>query len=297
MRWRRGPRASTAKSSRVEAAADPREPSTKMPRTPFSVCVVAFEEEDRLGECLASVPFADEIVVVDSHSTDRTREIASLRGARVIERDWPGHVAQKEFAIRAASNDWVLCLDADERISPSLRREIEEFLASGSGGTAGCSMPRLTNYLGKWIRHGGFYPDRKVRLFDRRRGRWGGVDPHDRVEIEGPVRRLSGEILHFPYRDLEEHLRTIDRYTDIMARELARRGRRARLWDPPLHGAVRFARFYLLKHGFLDGREGLLLARLAARYGYRKYAKLRNLAPGSPPPPAGKPGRAPLPAE
>ena len=268
-----------------------------MPRTPVSVCVVAFEEEDRLPGCLASVPFAEEIVVVDSHSTDRTREVALQRGARVIERDWPGHVEQKEFAIRAASNDWVLCLDADERVSEALRGEIEEVLASAPARAAGYSMPRLTNYLGRWIRHGGFYPDRKVRLFDRRRGRWGGTDPHDRVEVEGPVERLSGELLHFPYRDLEEHLRTIERYTDIMALELARRGVRARPWDPPLHGAARFLRFYLLKRGFLDGREGLILARLAARYGYRKYAKLRGLALGPPAPPAPRPGRAPLPAE
>ncbi|HET6205033.1 MAG TPA: glycosyltransferase family 2 protein [Planctomycetota bacterium] len=252
-----------------------------MPRTPVSLCIVALEEEDRLGDCLASVPFAEERLVVDSHSRDRTREVAARAGARVIERDWPGHVAQKEFAVRAARNDWVLCLDADERLSPGLRGEVEAILERGPGDATGFSMPRRTNYLGRWVRHGGFSGDRKVRLFDRRRGRWSGSDPHDRVEVEGPVRRLRGAILHFPYRDLGEHLRTIESYTEIMAREMAKRGRRAGPLAPPLHGLARFLRFYLLRAGFLDGGTGLRLARLAARYGYLKYAKLRALS--SPP--------------
>ncbi|MGH7151964.1 MAG: glycosyltransferase family 2 protein [Planctomycetota bacterium] len=262
-----------------------------MGRIPISVCVISFEEEDRLGDSLASATFAGELLVDYSHSKDRTREVAARAGARVIERDWPGHVAQKEFAIRAARNDWVLCLDADERVSPPLRDEVEALLDRGPGDAAGFSIPRRTNYLGRWVRHGGFAGEAKVRLFDRRRGRWAGTDPHDRVEVDGPLRSLRGAILHFPYRDLAEHLATIESYTEIMSREMAKRGRRAGPLAPPLHGLARFIRFYLLRAGFLDGGTGLHLARLAARYGYLKYAKLRALSRRgeAPPLPRGSP--------
>jgi len=239
-----------------------------------SACIITRDEEDRIGPCLDSLAWCDEIVVVDSHSGDGTRELAAARGARVIERDWPGHVAQKEFAIRAARNDWVFCIDADERISPELAREIEALRAGGFAGHAGWEMPRVSNYLGRWIRHGTWYPDRKLRLFDRRRGRWAGRNPHDHVHVDGSVGTLRGELLHHPYRSLEDHLRTIDRYTTIMAEELRSEGRRARLADIVLRPPVRFFKFYVLKRGFLDGWRGLLMAYLAAHYVRLKYAKL-----------------------
>lgn len=231
-------------------------------------------EADRIGDCLASLDFCDEQLVVDSHSTDATREVAKGCGARVIERDWPGYAAQKEFAVREAANDWVLSLDADERVSPELRAEIVALREAGFPERGGFSMPRCSRYLGRWIRRGTWYPDRQLRLFDRRRGRWGGLDPHDRVELEGPAGRLRGEILHEPYRSLAEHLQTIDRYTTIRADELHRAGARARLADLVLRPAVRFVRFYWLRLGFLDGWRGLLLAYLAAHYVRLKYAKL-----------------------
>ena len=157
--------------------------------------------------CLDSLDWCDEILVVDSHSRDRTRELAAARGARVIERDWPGHVAQKEFAIREAQHDWVLCIDADERVSPELAAEIERLRARGFDGCAGFAVPRLSRYLGRWIRHGTWYPDWKLRLFDRRRGRWGGRDPHDRVEVRGRRRGASrASCCHDPYRSFDEHL-------------------------------------------------------------------------------------------
>ena len=243
-------------------------------RPAISACIVARDEEDRLPACLDSLGFCDEILVVDSHSRDRTRELATARGARVLERDWPGHVAQKEFAIRQAAHDWVLCVDADERVSPALAAEIARLREGGFDGVAGYAFPRLSRYLGREIRHGTWYPDWKLRLFDRRRGRWGGRDPHDRVEVEGPTRRLTGDLLHEPYRSFEEHLATIDRYTTIMADQLHAEGRRARLsdivWRPPL----RFLGFYALRGGFLDGWRGLLLATMAAHYVWLKYAKL-----------------------
>ena len=247
-------------------------------RPPVSACIVTRDEEDRLPDCLASLDWCDEILVVDSHSTDATRELAERHGARVIERDWPGHVAQKEFAVREARHDWVFCIDADERVSKELAEEIEAHRARGFAGPAGYSVPRLSSYLGRWIRHGTWYPDRKLRLFDRRRGGWGGRDPHDLVEVRGPVAELAAELQHFPYRSFEDHLRTIDRYTTITAQELFAEGRRARWWDLLFRPPLRFVDFYLWRRGCLDGWRGLLLAVLAAHYVRLRYWKLFLLA-------------------
>jgi len=241
---------------------------------PVSACIIARDEEDRLGDCLDSLAWCDEVLVVDSHSSDGTRELAIARGARVIERDWPGHVAQKEFAIRQASHDWVFCIDADERVSAELRAAIGAARAAGFAGAAGYEVSRVSRYLGRWIRHGTWYPDWKLRLFDRRRGAWGGRNPHDRVAVEGVVKRLAGELRHEPYRSFDDHLRTIDRYTTITAEEMRAEGRRARLLDVVLRPPARFLVFYLWRRGFLDGWQGLLLAYLAAHYVRLKYAKL-----------------------
>jgi len=261
-------------------------------RYPISACIVAMDEEQRLGACLDTLDFCDEVLVVDSHSSDGTRELAAARGARVIERDWPGHVAQKEFAIRAARHEWVLCVDADEVLSGPLRDEILALARAGlgTGGAAGYDFPRCTYYFGRWIRHGTWYPDRQLRLFDRRRGRWGGHDPHDRVELVGPRASLSGELLHWPYRELSEHLQTIDGYTTTMARGLFERGRRASAFDLWLRPLVRFLRFYVLKLGFLEGWRGLWLACVAAHYVRLKYAKLLLLQSPPPPPHRAAPG-------
>jgi len=237
-------------------------------------------EEDRIGDCLASLAFCDEIVVVDSHSTDRTREVAAEHGARVIERDWPGHVAQKEFTIRAAANDWVLCVDADERITEQLQAEIVRLWEAGFPDHAGWNFPRLSNYLGTWVRYGTWYPDRQLRLFDRRRGRWAGNDPHDLVELEGSVGKLRGDLAHFPYRSFAEHARTIDSYTTIMARGMYARGRRAGFIDYTFRPLIRLLRFYVLKRGFLLGWTGLILAFNASHYVRMKYTKLILLQKG-----------------
>jgi glycosyltransferase involved in cell wall biosynthesis len=253
-------------------------------RPRVSACIITLDEEERIADCIRSVSWCDEVVVVDAHSRDRTREIAVELGARVIESDWPGHVAQKEFAVRAAQHDWVFCIDADERVSPLLRDEITALRDSGFPGSAGWRMPRMSCYLGRWIRHGTWYPDWSLRLFDRRRGHWGGNDPHDRVELDGRRGTLRGVLLHHPYRNLSEHLRTIDSYTTIMAQGLHQRGRRARVSDLVFRPGVRFFRFYFLKAGFLEGWRGLLLAYLAAHYVRLKYAKLLVLQKQSPPP-------------
>ena len=176
--------------------------------------------------------------------------------------------------MRAAKHDWVFALDADERVSPALREELLALRDRGFPKHSGWRMPRLSHYLGRAIRHGTWYPDLQLRLFDRRRGGWAGEDPHDRVELEGSVGRLRGELLHQPYRSFAEHLATIERYTTIMADQLERRGVRAHLRDIVFRPTIRFAAFYLVKRGFLDGWRGLLMAYLAAHYVRLKYAKL-----------------------
>jgi len=261
-------------------------------RPKLSACIVARDEEDRIGDCIRSVAFCDEVLVVDSHSRDRTREIAAELGARVVERDWPGFVQQKEFAIRAAAHDWVLIVDADERASATLAREIAGLRERGFPGCAGWRMPRCTAYLGRWIRHGGWYPDLQLRLFDRRRGRMGGHDPHDHAVVDGTLGRLAGDLYHESYRDLADHLARMERYTTAMAEGMERRGRTAGALDLVTHAAARFFRYYVLKRGFLDGWRGLLIASLAAHYGLLKYAKLleRQRAVPTPRPPDAQPG-------
>ena len=245
-----------------------------MSRAKLSACIIARDEQDRIEACIESLSFCDEVVVVDSHSTDRTRELAERMGARVIEREWPGYGPQMAFAVGAASNDWVLCVDADERIGPELRDEIVALRDAGFPGEVGWSMPRCSRYLGRWIRHGTWYPDRQLRLFDRRHGRWTEAPVHETVRVEGRVGRLRGDLLHEPYRELADHMRTIDRYSTLSAQAAHDRGRRAHAWDLVGRPAWRFLRFYVFRFGFLEGWRGVLLAHLAAHYVRLKYAKL-----------------------
>jgi glycosyltransferase involved in cell wall biosynthesis len=245
-----------------------------LPRTPVSACIIAFEEEENLPDCLASLEgLCDEIVVLDSGSTDRTVEIAEGAGARTIVTDWPGHIAQKNRAVEEAAHDWILALDADERLSPELRTEIETVLEEGPKHAA-YAFPRRTRYLGRWIRHGGWYPDRKVRLFDRNRARWGGVDPHDHVHVDGDVGRLRRDLLHHTYRDLSDHLGFIDRYTTTAAKERRAAGERFRLRRLLFRPPWKVFRMYVLRAGFLDGMAGLILALVSGYYVLLKYAKL-----------------------
>jgi len=246
-------------------------------RASLAVCVIAQDEEERIGACLASVAFADEIVVVDSGSTDRTVGIARAAGARVIERAWPGYVAQKNFALEQATTEWVLCVDADEQVSPQLAESIRNALATAPASVAGYRMARRTLYLGRWILHGGWYPDYKVRLVRRGRARWGGVDPHDRLEAEGPVGTLAGDLEHRTYRDISDHLRTIDRFTSVAAGELHARGRGVALAGMLLNAPAKFLKMYVLKAGFLDGVPGFIVAALGSYYVFLRYAKLWEL--------------------
>ena len=242
----------------------------------LSVCIITFNEERNIVDCLESVKWADEIVVVDSGSTDRTVELCRRYTDRVLVLDWAGHVAQKNRAVESASNEWVFCIDADERVTEKLKGEIEAVLR-GEPRHAGYTVPRLNRYLGRWIRHGSWYPDRKLRLFDRRRGRFTGSDPHDRVEVEGSVGKLTGDLLHFSYRNLSHHLEQMNRYTTTMAAKKLEAGVRFPLLRALLYPPAKFIKMYFLRQGFRDGAQGFILAAMGSIYEFLKYTKLWEL--------------------
>jgi len=244
----------------------------------LSAVLITLNEERRLGDALASVAFCDEILVLDAGSTDRTVELARAAGARVlVQTPWPGFVAQRNHAIDQARHDWILALDADERVTPALRTEIEA-LAGRGFDALGYRIPRVAFYLGRWIRRTDWYPDPQLRLFDRRRGRWQGGLVHESVQVDGRVGRLRGELEHYPYADVAEHVRTIDRYTSLWAEHAASQGRRARL--VALMGAPlwAFVRNYILRGGVLLGGVGWTVSALGSYYTFLKLAKLRELA-------------------
>ena len=249
----------------------------------LTACIITYNEADRIEACVRSVSFCDEVVVVDSHSTDATRQIASSLGARVIERDWPGYRSQKQFAIDNAGNDWVLCLDADERVTGELRDEIEALRGRGFPEHAGWSVPRITDYFGRFLHHGNTYPDRLIRLFDRRRGGWIGEEIHENTRVTGSVGRLAGHLEHFSYRSLTDHHNRMARYADLMARALYARGKRCGLLKVLFNPQWRFLRGYFLRLGFLDGWRGLVFALVEANYVRRKYLGLYLLSKGLPP--------------
>jgi len=246
----------------------------------LSACIITYNEADRIEDCLRSVSFCDEVLVVDSHSTDSTRESARALGARVIERDWPGYRSQKQFAVDAAASDWVLCLDADERITPELRNEIEVLRARGFAGCSGWSVPRITDYFGRFLRHGNAYPDRLIRLFDRRHGGWIGAEIHENTRVTGRVGRLQGHLEHFSYRSMTDHQLRMARYADLMAHALYARGKRCGLLKVLVNPQWRFLRGYFIRLGFLDGWRGLVFALVEANYVRRKYLGLYMLSKG-----------------
>jgi glycosyltransferase involved in cell wall biosynthesis len=244
---------------------------------PLSAVLIAQDEEKTIGDALASVAFCDEVVVVDSGSRDGTRAIAEAAGARVIvNAPWPGFVAQRDFATRAACHDWVLPLDADERVGAALREEIEALRRRGFGA-AGYRIPRVAWYLGRWIRGTDWYPDWQVRLFDRTRGGWQGDLVHESFAVRGAVGRLRGDLEHHPYVDISDHLRKIDSYTTLWARQAFAAGRRSNVLDMSAGASWAFFRNYVLKRGFLLGSAGFVISVLNTHYTFAKLAKLREL--------------------
>lgn len=250
-------------------------------RPRLSACIITLDEADRIDACLDSLAFCDEVIVVDSGSTDGTRERAIAKGARVIEHAFEGYRAQKAFAVAAARNDWVLCLDADERVTPALRASIERARDDGFSGHAGYRCARLTDYFGAPLRHGNAYPDRVMRLFDRRRGGWrGDREIHEHASVDGSVATLAGDLDHHAYRSLADQLARLERYARLMATHQHARGRRAHVANIIVNPFWRFLRGYLLRLGFLDGWRGLVYAYVEANYVRQKFIMLWLLQRG-----------------
>jgi len=248
-------------------------PSSQRPR--LSACIIAFNEADRIGDCLASLAFCDEIVVVDSFSTDATMAVAEAAGARVIQRAFDGFRSQKAFCVEQARHDWVLCLDADERVDATLRAAIEAERDAGFARAHGYRFARCSEYFGRFLRHGTAYPDRVLRLFDRRHGGWrGDREIHEAVTVDGPVALLEGDLLHHPYRSFLQLLDKKQKYARMMAEHDFSRGKRASLGKLVVAPAWRFFRSYVLKRGFLDGWPGLIEAFVSANYVRQKTIML-----------------------
>jgi (heptosyl)LPS beta-1,4-glucosyltransferase len=246
----------------------------------LTVTVIAWNEEERLRACLESVAWADEIVVVDAESTDKTVQIAREFTDKVSVRVWPGFATQKNFAIEQASGEWILSLDADERVTPELRERIRAILAA-DGPADGYAIPRRNIFWGAWVRHGGLYPDYQLRLFRRAAGRFVDSAVHESVVVEGHVERLAEPLLHHSYRGLDDFVARSNRYSALAARDVVARGGRAGVLDLALRPLGRFLSMYVARGGFLDGWRGFVLAVLYANYVFLRVAKTWEARRGS----------------
>lgn len=242
----------------------------------ISATIIALNERAHIGEAVASLSCCDEVVVVDGGSTDGTQNIARACGARVIERAWDGYSKQKNFAAGQAQHDWILSVDADERVSIELAEAIVEWKkqTAGDSSAAAYAMARRVFYLGKWINHSGWYPDRKIRLYDRKRCRWVGDFVHERLAADGHVGSLKGDLLHFPYRDWKDHADRIERYTEMAARAASSDGRRGNVLKLTLAPPLTFLKSFVLQAGFLDGWRGLAIAYMGARYVFKREFRI-----------------------
>ncbi|MDI6740323.1 MAG: glycosyltransferase family 2 protein [Candidatus Edwardsbacteria bacterium] len=244
----------------------------------LSATIITKNEERNIVRCLQSLDFADEIVVVDSESSDQTVAMARQFTPHVYVNPWPGHKQQKNFAIDKTTGEWILSLDADEVVTPELRAEILSEKAKWFRNIDGYYIARKSFFLDRWIAHCGWYPDYHLRIFKKEKGRFGGLNPHDIVEMQGTTARFKHPMLHFTYPTLDAYLARLNSYTSIAARELAGRGKRFRLRQVTLSPLATFLKMYLLKLGILDGREGLLLSVLSGYYVFVKYLKLWEIS-------------------
>lgn len=240
----------------------------------ISACIISFNEEDKIEDCIKSLQgVADEIIVVDSFSTDRTKEIAEKYADEIYNQEFLGHVEQKNLAVSKASHDWILSLDCDERLSSELKESILKIKDDLETSSA-YKMARKTFYVYRWLNHC-WYPDYKIRLFNKNAAMWGGVNPHDRVEVSGGnVVTLEGDILHYSFNNLSEHIRTLDNFTEIGAMEIIRRNKPVNIFSPWTHGLWTFLRLYIFKRGFLDGYAGLVVSVLSGMHAFVKYNKV-----------------------
>jgi glycosyltransferase involved in cell wall biosynthesis len=246
----------------------------------ITICIICFNEEENIRRCLESSKWADEIIVLDSMSQDRTVEIAREYTDKVYQRKWSGFVDGKNFALSKATSEWVLSLDADEEITDELRGEIREEIGK-KHAKEGYTVPRLSFYQGRWIEHSGFYPDRQLRLFKRSKGSWVGKRVHERIQVNGEVGRLTSNLLHYPYKGtISGQVQTIDAFSTLLAQNLHEQGKRYSplllLLRPPL----KFIEVYLLRLGFLDGIAGFIIAMSSAYAVFVRYVKLREIEKG-----------------
>jgi glycosyltransferase involved in cell wall biosynthesis len=243
----------------------------------LSVSIICFNEEQNLRRCLESVSWADEIVVVDSFSQDRTLEIAKEYTGRVFERGWTGYRDQKNFALSKCNGEWILSLDADEEVPDALREEVQEEIRR-SRKKEGYRIPRRSYYQGRWINHSGFYPDRQLRLFKRGLGAWVGGRVHERVEVQGRVGHLKNDLLHYPYGGtISGMLGKVDAFSSLTAEDMYDRGKRYHLRQLIVRPVTKFMEVYVLKLGFLDGLPGFIIASMSSITMFVRYSKLREL--------------------
>lgn len=247
-----------------------------MPRPPLSVTIITLNEESHIARAIESVrSFAQEILVIDSGSSDRTVEIARHLGAKVLTNPWRGYGQQKNFAQNQASYPWVLNIDADEEVSPELAIEIQQTLERDENqGIAGYSLPRLSKYLGKWIRHGGWYPNRAIRLLDRNHGQWSEPDVHEECIVRGPVLPLRYDLLHYPFGDISDQILTNLRFSRLGSNALRKRGQTPSLLLLIAKPIGKFLETYVIKRGFRDGIPGFIISINAAHSIFLKYAYL-----------------------
>ncbi|HVQ39260.1 MAG TPA: glycosyltransferase family 2 protein, partial [Pyrinomonadaceae bacterium] len=258
--------------------------SSHMANFKISACIITLNEAKDIRAACESVAWADEIIVVDSGSTDQTKQIAIDSGARVIERPWPGFTAQKQFAAEQAANDWILSLDADERVSEELRASIVALKQKADSELAdGYLVPRRAHYMGRWIRGGGWYPDRQLRLYRKSKGSWAGAHVHEAVKMNTGARvgELEGDLLHYTVRTAGEHHRMIgERYAPLAAQKMFEAGRRTTPWQIATIGPATFIRNFILKGGFRDGLAGFSIATFSAHHAFLKYMQLWELQNG-----------------
>lgn len=245
-----------------------------MKRTPLSVIVITLNEERNIGDCLRSVAWADEIVVVDACSKDATAEVAKKFTGKVFIRTWEGYAAAKTFALEQTMHDWVLWLDADERVTPELKNEIQTLLQSGTVQYQAYEVARKAFFLGKWIQHCGWYPGYVVRLFEKHAATFSASRVHEKIDYHGPIGRLQHDLLHYTDDNLFHYFAKFNRYTSLAATELSEKGRKFSFFDMLLRPPFVFVKMYIIRRGFLDGKHGFILSLLSAAYVFTKYAKV-----------------------
>jgi glycosyltransferase involved in cell wall biosynthesis len=243
----------------------------------LSAVIITFNEEKNIGRCIDSLKeLTDEILVVDSFSKDNTLEICNQKGARIIQNKFEGHIQQKNFALSQATNDWVLSLDADEALTEELKQSIQEILENPL--KKGYRFNRLTNYCGKWVKHCGWYPDSKLRLVNRNFAQWGGINPHDKLQLSSGLDEgfLIGDLLHYSYYTKEDHYRQIEYFGQIAAQEAIKKGEKVGVLKVMIKVIAQFIKSFILKFGFMDGLTGLKISYRSAFATYRKYQLIRQ---------------------